>query len=118
MSPFCVRCGDAIDSDVHTIWQCPYNDLINSDFIRESDRYKGRAFSESDTEPCLWLRGILPSNKATISKEDIALRRFFASKVILLPSGHGPQEFITGMAAVVSTVSSLRRADAALDLHI
>ena len=77
VSPYCARCENEIDTDYHTIWQCPCNDLIDSDVIRESDRYKGRSMVESESEPCLWLRGILPYNKTQISKDDIAQRRFF-----------------------------------------
>ncbi len=83
VSPLCDRCGDAIETDFHAIWLCPCNDLIDSDLIRESDRYKGKTMSEADNEPCLWLRGILPLHKVTISKEDIAQRRmiFFQGDV-------------------------------------
>ena len=77
VSPICARCNDAVETDFHAIWLCPCNDLIDSERIRESDHFKGRAMSEVDNEPCLWLRGVLPSRLATISKDDIAQRRIF-----------------------------------------
>ena len=84
--PICARCNDAVETDFHTIWLCPCNDLID----RESDHFKGRAMSEVDNEPCLWLRGILPSRLAIISKDDIAQRSIFYFQGTPPPLGSWP----------------------------
>ncbi len=60
VSELCSRCELEVETDFHTIWGCPCNDNIDSDFVRKSNRCKGRASAGVDTEPCLWLRGILP----------------------------------------------------------
>ena len=77
VSDLCSRCEVEIETDFHTIWDCPCNNNIDSDFVRKSNRYKGRASAGVDTEPCLWLRGILPLHYTIISKEDIVTRRIF-----------------------------------------
>ena len=56
----CSRCGLEPETDLHVFWQCPCNNNIDDDAIRDSDKYIDAAILHAEDKPCLWLRGIMP----------------------------------------------------------
>ena len=65
----CQRCGAANDTDFHTFWQCPANENIESEAVSKTQHLACFASSAYLSEPCLWLRGILPSHHTHIEPE-------------------------------------------------
>ena len=64
----CKRCGMP-DSDLHTFWTCEHNNNLEDSEVVGTQKLIDRAVAESEEYPCLWLRGILPSNLSTIPDE-------------------------------------------------
>ena len=64
----CKRCGMP-DSDLHTFWTCEHNNNLEDSEVVGTQKLIERAVAESEEYPCLWLRGILPSNLSTIPDE-------------------------------------------------
>ena len=58
VSPQCSRCNHPCESALHTFWQCPANDLIDNEAIRNTNYLGQRASNNADELPCLWLRGV------------------------------------------------------------
>ena len=64
----CSRCG-LPDSDLHTFWTCKCNEDILDAEVVGTQKLIPRAILESVDQPCLWLRGILPSSLSNIPEE-------------------------------------------------
>ena len=65
----CLRCGAERDNGFHCFWECPGNDNISSDAIAQTQYLRETAKTKVDAEPCLWLRGLLPSHYTEIQPE-------------------------------------------------
>ena len=63
LSPLCVRCTqNRRDSLFHMCWECPGNLEIDHPAIHDTNNLAHTAAVGCHDYPCLWLRGILPSN--------------------------------------------------------
>ena len=65
----CPRCNMHEEDSLHTFWTCPHNRLIEESAVQNSQYLIDEAVSSATDEPCLWLRGILPSHHMNISDE-------------------------------------------------
>ena len=62
INTLCNRCGTAPEDSLHTFWTCPANCNLESEHVADTQKFIHTAITESIIEPCLWLRGILPSH--------------------------------------------------------
>ena len=67
--PICPRCNQSIEDSIHLLWQCPCNDTIESENIQNTQKFQEEARTKAYSEPCLWLRGILPEHYTKIEPE-------------------------------------------------
>ena len=67
--PICPRCNQSIEDSIHLFWQCPCNDTIESENIQNTQKIQEEARTKAYSEPCLWLRGILPEHYTKIEPE-------------------------------------------------
>ena len=68
----CPRCDQSIEDTLHLLWLCPCNLTIDSENIQNAQKYQEEAQTASTTtEPCLWLRGILPQHYTEIKPEHL-----------------------------------------------
>ena len=58
----CVKCGASPCDDLHQNWTCPHLRLEEHDDITSTQKYIWRAERDFETNPALWLRGILPAS--------------------------------------------------------
>ena len=70
-NPLCPRCNQSIEDTLHLQWTCPCNLTIDSENIKNTQKYQEEAQTASTTEPCLWLRGILPQHYTEIKPEHL-----------------------------------------------
>jgi hypothetical protein len=57
----CPRCKLAPETALHTFWTCPCNKDIDEPIIAKTNKHIQRAVDEADVYPCLWFRGLLPT---------------------------------------------------------
>ena len=70
-SDICPRCGAAVESSLHALWQCPANTQIESESIKRTQYVIQTATSKCLEEPAFWFRGQLPSHYAEIEVEHL-----------------------------------------------
>ena len=68
-SDMCPRCGQEIETPFHCIWGCKANDNIQDEAVTNTQKLIQQATSGVEEEPCLWLRGILPSKYINIDEQ-------------------------------------------------
>ncbi len=66
LSPICPRCGLDVESSLHCFWTCPANAHIEDCTVADTQSLVQSAVAYSTDEPCMWLRGILPSHHTAI----------------------------------------------------
>ena len=66
LSPICPRCGQDVESSLHCFWTCPANAHIEDCTVADTQSLVQTAVACSTDEPCMWLRGILPSHHTAI----------------------------------------------------
>ena len=94
VSERCVRCGAERDCAFHCFWECPANENISSDAIQKTQYLRETAKTKIDEEPCLWLRGLLPSHFTQIEPEFLPREDLFVvstnpDKIIWEDMKHG-----------------------------
>ena len=67
----CSRCEEGVEDDLHTFWTCKCTQSIDHNFIIKSNVHINDAIKEASRYPCLWFRGILPS-ELTLLPDNIA----------------------------------------------
>ena len=68
-NPQCPRCGDMFETCLHTFWECPANHNFEDEDIINTQSLSSHAVQAAVDEPCMWLRGILPSHYTSIPVE-------------------------------------------------
>jgi len=61
VDPVCSRCGTEPETALHCFWTCPANPNIDEEAVRDTQYLINTAVEKHEQCPCLWLRGILPS---------------------------------------------------------
>ena len=57
------RCDTgAVETSLHTFWECPANDLIEDSSVTSTKYLERAAFANAAEQPCFWLRGLLPES--------------------------------------------------------
>ena len=62
----CPRCGKEPETLTHRHWQCEANGLIMDPAVANTQHLSERAISGSESTPCFWNRGIVPTEWTTI----------------------------------------------------
>ena len=52
VSSICSRCGLEPETDLHMLWQCPCNNDIDDDAVRDSNKYIDAAIKHANELPC------------------------------------------------------------------
>ena len=68
--PTCTRCGHPNDDEFHTFWECPNVLEIQDDNISSTNHLAQAAKDGLNTAACMWLRGILPLELASIKPHE------------------------------------------------
>ena len=81
VSDLCPRCGQCAETSLHTYWQCPGNAEILDSAVQDTQSLCQAAVNGANDEPCMWLRGLLPSHYTHIDphylpSEDLDLQLF------------------------------------------
>ena len=66
----CPRCNCEPETPEHCYWSCPANANIEHEDVQSTQCLITKAMSDFPTEPCLWLRGILPDKYIKIPIEN------------------------------------------------
>ena len=93
-SSLCPRCNQSAETSFHTFWECPCNALIEDEAIQSTQDLFQQASEQYLIEPCLWLRGMLPSNHNIVPVEhkpisDIDVKYHYADRVNNIIWGSG-----------------------------
>ena len=65
----CPLCGECDDTDLHRIWQCRFVCCTALPEIQESANLINQAVFGAESEPCFWLRGLVPLNALPVIPE-------------------------------------------------
>ncbi len=68
-SNLCPRCKGQPETALHCLWTCPSNAFIEDEAVRITQDLVPTATTQSEVLPCLWLRGIMPSEFLVIPPE-------------------------------------------------
>ena len=60
----CPRCGVESETALHAFWTCSHNCKLDHNHVNNTHKNISAAVAQSEVFPCLWLRGILPSEFA------------------------------------------------------
>lgn len=55
----CSFCGEAAETELDQLWECPANLVIDTEAVQNTQRYAREAIEGSVSNPTYWLRGIL-----------------------------------------------------------
>ena len=66
VSPACIRCGHPNDTEYHTFWECRTNLTYEDNCIVKTNHLAQAAKDGIGKFSCMWLRGILPLELASI----------------------------------------------------
>ena len=58
----CLKCGASPCDDLHQNWTCPHLQQDEHEDISTTQKYTWKAEQDFETNPALWLRGILPAS--------------------------------------------------------
>ncbi len=56
----CSRCDCEIEDDLHCLWTCPANAVLDDPAVQDTQNLIHTATAKCTFERCLWLRGLLP----------------------------------------------------------
>ena len=89
--PICPRCNLHIEDSLHLLWLCPCNLTLDSENVKNTQKYQEEARTKAYEEPCLWLRGILPQHHTETKPEDLPTHELLVHSInqeeIFFPQG-------------------------------
>ena len=109
VSRICPRCNQAEESSLHCFWTCPCNTAIEDEAVVSTQNLVQAAETHSKDIPCLWLRGILPSELTTVPEQYAAPDEF--TPIYINPPTHytSGKYYGDGSGGEFSSYSTLRR---------
>ena len=112
VTPMCPRCGlKTYETALHLIWHCPANAQISDERVVDSQHLISHADQGVQQHPCLWLRGLLPSDLVAINTPVVTQCELTFYGQVVPHTGWEPGHFYTDCSGgPFSSFPPIRRA--------